>query len=377
MRPQCSAIGLDFGTSSLLSAASAAGRVRLLTDPRGRVAIPTRVAFGDGGRAVVGFAAHHRLRDEPEALEAVPSFRHWLGALASEDEPAPASWAAGGELVDNGRGELAFVTGGGLFTAEELSALVLPEAAQLARPHFEIGKVIPAVATVPSDTSAQAKTAFQRAARLAGIHLLSFVEQSIAVVSAEPDMRAGRHTVCVCDFGAGGFEVSIVDVRDGQMRTLASHRSAALGGDQVDRRLAEGALSRGEAAKFGEFDDGEALAYRIACERGKCELRSHSSAPVSFLVQRRRQQVILEQAELASVAYDLVEAAVDVTRRCLDEVEMSVTQISRVIVVGGGARLPLATEAVSQFVDRSPSGSVDGATAVAIGAAVCASAFAN
>ena len=97
-----------------------------------RVAIPTRVAFGDGGRAVVGFAAHHRLRDEPEALEAVPSFRHWLGALASEDEPAPASWAAGGELVDNGRGELAFVTGGGLFTAEELSALVLPEAAQLA-----------------------------------------------------------------------------------------------------------------------------------------------------------------------------------------------------------------------------------------------------
>ena len=372
MRPQCSAIGLDFGTSSLLSAASVGGRVRLLIDPRGRAAIPTRVAFGDDGRAVVGFRAHHRLRDEPEALEAVPSFRHWLGALAKDSEPAWADGAAGGDLVDNGKGELAFTTRGGLFTAEELSALVLPEAAQLARPHFESGQVIPAVASVPSDTCSEAKAAYQRAARLAGIHLLSFVEQSIAVVSAEPDMRSGRHVVCVCDFGAAGFEVSVVDVRNGQMRTIGSQRSMALGGDQVDRLLAEGAMSQPAAASFGEFDDGEALAFRIACERGKCELRSHRSAPVSFLVQGRRQHVMLEQAELASIAYDLVEAAVDLTRRCLDEAETSVGQISRLIVVGGGARLPLATEAVSQFVDRPPSGSVDGATAVAIGAAVYA-----
>ncbi|NIR39336.1 MAG: Hsp70 family protein, partial [Actinobacteria bacterium] len=84
------------------------------------------------------------------------------------------------------------------------------------------------------------RNATKRAGELAGIEVVRILnEPTAAALAYGLDKLDDRSRVAVYDLGGGTFDISILELGDGVFEVKATNGDTHLGGDDIDRALAD------------------------------------------------------------------------------------------------------------------------------------------
>lgn len=134
---------------------------------------------------------------------------------------------------------VAVILGGKQYAPEQISAEILKKLKADAE-HFLNDEVDAAVITVPAYFTEKQKNATKLAAKYAGLKALKILAEptAAAIAYGVDNLKAGEaKTVLIYDFGGGTFDLSVLNIVDGQYLEMGTGGDRWLGGDDIDREL--------------------------------------------------------------------------------------------------------------------------------------------
>jgi molecular chaperone HscA len=254
-------------------------------------------------------------------------------------------------------------------TPTEISADILTHLRAVAEEALGRG-VSKAVITVPAYFDDAARAATKDAARIAGLEVLRLINEPTAAALAYGLDQKTEGTIAIYDLGGGTFDISILKLQGGVFQVLATAGDTALGGDDIDRAIAEEMLARvgGEQQSLSPAELGELLSL---CRAAKEALSSTLSTQLEW----RGTMLALDVAALELLIQPLLRRSLSCCEAALADAGLSAAEITDVVLVGGSTRIPLVKRAVAALFGKKPYDSLDPDLVVALGAALQAEAL--
>ena len=202
-----------------------------------------------------------------------------------------------------------------------------------------------------------------------------------------PDPRPQTHpraTIAVYDLGGGTFDVSILRLQqtdEGRVdQVLATAGDTHLGGDDVDRMIVE-TIQREIRQQFGgdlAFPPATRQAFRNLAEAVKIKLSTDETAQLEVDLptaqgDARKYQRTFTRDELNAMIQPWIDRTLDACKHAIKAAELDVSQIDRVVMVGGSTRIPAVRDAVGGLFNVEPYTALNPDEVVALGASVQAS----
>jgi len=359
-------VGIDLGTTNSLVAVMDGGRPRIIPGPDGRRLLPSVVAFSDG-HVTVGQEARRRLATHP--ADVVYSVKRFMGRGLADVQDELKFFPF--NLVEEPPGVVRIDAGGRRATPPEISAMILGELKRWAE--LDLREAVrQAVITVPAYFNDSQRQATKDAGRIAGLEVLRIVnEPTAASLAYGLQRKEGR--IAVYDLGGGTFDISILTLKAGIFEVLATNGNTHLGGDDMDRRLAEWLVEQlGASGRLKTAGADGWSAARLAAEAAKCALSTEEQTVVEIALPgaRNRERFVLTRDRLESLMMPIVEQTLQPCRLALRDAGVTAEQIDEVVLVGGMTRMPLIRHQVEALFGRRPHTELNPDEVVALGAAV-------
>ena len=191
------------------------------------------------------------------------------------------------------------------------------------------------------------------------------------------DKKEGQ-TIAVYDLGGGTFDVSILEISGGVFEVKATNGDTFLGGEDFDNTFLHYLLKHFKQETGLDLQKDRLAVQRLreAAEKAKIELSStvqteinlpyitaDATGPKHFLMKVTR-------AQYEGLVDDLIQKTLPPCIACLKDANLSKTEISEVILVGGMTRMPKVQKIVETFFGKAPSKGVNPDEVVAQGAAI-------
>jgi molecular chaperone HscA len=362
-------IGIDLGTTNSLVAYVNEGRPQAIQDCDLEVLVPSVVSYDERGNAVVGRAAQRRAASYPK--ETIVSVKRFMGRGANDPETrrlgpyefvAPASEAEANVVR--------FRVHDRVLTPMEVSAEILRVLRQNAEDRIQ--KVGGAVITVPAYFDDAQRQATRDAGRLAGLEVLRLLNEPTAAALAYGLDKKQNGLFAVYDLGGGTFDITILVLDNGIFQVKSTGGDSALGGDDMDRALAEQLLVEMGVAK----DERPPALVRLALDGARAAKHALTDREeVELELPRVRaggetKVVRVTRTELDELIRPIVERTGIACRRALKDAGIQPADLDGVILVGGSTRVPLVRRYVRELFGKEPLGDIDPDQVVALGAAV-------
>jgi molecular chaperone DnaK len=260
---------------------------------------------------------------------------------------------------------VAIVMAGKQYTPEQISAEILKKLKADAEARLQ-DEVTHAVITVPAYFTEKQKNATKIAAQLAGLKVKKLLAEptAAAIAYGVDNIRQGEaKTVLIYDFGGGTFDLSILNIVNGQYIEAGTGGDRWLGGDDIDRKLQQ--LIINKAQKQYGISDLQALIdhlpdkkrynfegeIKIKTEEAKIQLSSSQSAPViidGILEDENGESIDIDvtitREEFEKVISPLIERSIDLIEELLKEVRYDISMIDSILLVGGTSCIPLVKQ---------------------------------
>lgn len=365
------AVGIDFGTTnSVVAAVDRDGAPRILTTESGSTTMPSVVWYSPAG-PVVGEAALEGFDHSPEAT--IVGVKRLLGRRFNDPEIRKLAHVLPYELIESPNGDTWIRLSAGRTTCpEEVAALILRELRRTAERFFGT-PVTQAVLSIPAWYNAVQRQATKDAAQIAGLTVLRFVSEPTAAVLGTGVQQTENRRYVVCDLGGGTFDVAAVDVEAGVCEVIATAVDTFWGGDDIDRMIVEQVLSEvlTEQRIDMSLDSIGIERIRIAAQQAKHELSAKDEVALTAQLGEGFEHVrLIRRDEVEQWASPLVKRVaaplVDVLRRC----GRDRSDVDTVVLVGGGAWIPMVRRELARILDRSPTDVRNPQEVVAVGAAL-------
>jgi len=360
-------VGIDLGTTNSLVAYMKDGVPTVIPGRGGRAMVPSVVAMTDNG-LIVGDSAKEHLTRNPERT--VYSVKRFMGKdladVQSELAYFPYSVTEQGGVIRIKLGEKSY-------SPPQISAMILKELKQ--RAEANLGESITKVViTVPAYFNDSQRQATKDAGMIAGLDVVRIINEPTAASLAYGLQEKTQGTIAVYDLGGGTFDISILKLKNGIFEVLATNGDTHLGGDDIDRRIADMVLSELRDA-FGmdllsHPDHMQIL--RLEAERAKIRLSDTFKTEITMDLPdgKGRFSRELTRDQLESLVADIIERTLGPCRLALKDAQLTPDGIDEVVLVGGSTRMPLVRERVKSLFGKQPHCHLNPDEVVALGAAV-------
>ena len=183
-------------------------------------------------------------------------------------------------------------------------------------------------------------------------------------------------TLLVYDLGGGTFDVTLIQLKPGDIKTLATDGDVRLGGRDWDTRLVKLFAER-FVSEHGidprKLPGGEAGLYALA-EKSKIALSVRPQTTVRLKFNGRETTFELYRDTFEEITADLLERTAYTTRQVLAAAKIDWKGIDRILLVGGSTRMPMVGRMLEAQSGITPDRSINPDEAVARGAALYAQA---
>lgn len=340
-------VGIDLGTTfSAIAYIDDKGNPVIIPNSQGENITPSTVLFG-GKKPIVGTVAKRKSITDPKNYEAFVK-RHM------------------------GEKTYTFTTKNGeTFRPEEVSALILSKLK--ADAEASLGEPISgAVITVPAYFADPQRQATKDAAKAAGLEVLDIINEPTAAAIAFGISKnvTSLQRVMIYDFGGGTFDVSILEISDGNIRVIATNGAHQLGGYDIDMKIVE--YVKKQAIAKGINIEGDVKAMQdlmIQAENAKKELSSADTTEISLYIKGEDLTVEIDRETFEDLIDSILDTTTAVMQRTLDEAKLNYSDIDKILLVGGSTRIPIIQSLIEEETKIKPSSEVHPDEAVAIGAA--------
>jgi Fe-S protein assembly chaperone HscA len=360
-------VGIDLGTTNSLVAYMENGRPRVIPGRNERAIVPSVVAMTDNG-LIVGDAAKEHLTRNPERT--VYSVKRFMGKGLADVQGELAYFPY--SLTEQG-GVIRIKLGEKTYSPPQISAMILKELKQRAEAHLG-ESITKAVITVPAYFNDSQRQATKDAGMIAGLEVLRIINEPTAASLAYGLQEKTQGTIAVYDFGGGTFDISILKLKNGIFEVLATNGDTHLGGDDIDRRIADLFLTEirsRHGADFSTHPD-HMQTIRLEAERAKIGLSDELKIQVSVELPDNKGRFTREltRDQLESLIIEIIERTLTPCRMALKDAGLTPDAIDEVVLVGGSTRMPIVRQRVQELFGKTLHCEINPDEVVALGAAV-------
>ena len=367
-------LGIDLGTTNSAMSVFEGGEAKIIANKEGKNTTPSIVAFTDKGEILVGESAKRQAITNPE--KTIYSIKRIMGLMFDEDKAKEAQKRLPYKIVDR-NGACAIEISGKVYTPQEISAKILMKLKEDAEAY--LGESISeAVITVPAYFNDSQRKATKEAGTIAGLNVLRIINEPTSAALAYGLDKKTAEKIVVYDLGGGTFDVTVLETGDNVVEVLATGGDAFLGGDDFDNRIIDWAAKEFKDESGIDIKNDVMALQRLkdAAENAKKELSSASETEINLpfitadasgpkhLVKK------ISRAKFESLIDDLIEQTIAKIDSVIKDSNLSKSDISEVVMVGGSTRIPKVQERVKDFTAKDLNKSVNPDEVVAIGAAI-------
>ena len=344
-------IGIDLGTTNSCVAVIEGGEPVVITNAEGTRTTPSVVAFSKTGERMVGQVAKRQAITNPDRT--ISSIKREMGSNHKT------------KIDDKD------------YSPQEISAMILQKLKSDAEAYLG-DKVTQAVITVPAYFTDAQRQATKDAGKIAGLEVKRIINEPTAAALSYGIDKENDQKIMVYDLGGGTFDVSIIEMGDGVQEVLATAGNNRLGGDDFDQRVIDWIASSFKAESGIDLKGDKMAMQRLkeAAEKAKIELSGVTSTAINLpfitadATGPKHLDLTLTRAKFNELTSDLVEKTMGPVRQALQDSGLSISQIDKVLMVGGSSRIPAVQEAVKGFTGKDPFKGINPDECVAIGAAI-------
>ena len=344
-------IGIDLGTTNSCVAVMEGGKPVVIANTEGARTTPSVVAFTKTGERLVG---------EPAKRQAVTNADHTISSIKRH---------MGSDYrvtIDDKK-----------YSPQEISAMILQKLKADAESYLG-EKVSEAVITVPAYFNDAQRQATKDAGKIAGLDVKRIINEPTAAALAYGLDNENEQKIMVYDLGGGTFDVSIIEIGDGVIEVLATNGDTRLGGDDFDNKITQYMLSEFKRTEGVDLSGDKMAMQRLreAAEKAKKELSSATTTNINlpFITATaegpKHFDMNLTRAKFDELTHDLVERTVIPVQNALKDAGLEMSDISKVLLVGGSTRIPAVQDKVRQLTGKEPNKSLNPDECVAIGASI-------
>ena len=344
-------IGIDLGTTNSCVAVMEGGNAVVIPNSEGARTTPSVVAFTNSGERLVGQVAKRQAITNHDRT--VASIKRHMGSNYKVS-------------ID-----------GKNYTPQEISAMILQKLKADAEAY--LGETVSeAVITVPAYFTDAQRQATKDAGQIAGLNVRRIINEPTAAALSYGIDKEEEQTVMVYDLGGGTFDVSIIEMGEDVQQVLATAGNNHLGGDDFDQRIIDWMIEEFKKTEGVDLSQDKMAAQRLkdAAEKSKIELSSTTTSNINipFITvdasgTPKHLDLTLTQAKFNELTADLVEATMGPVRQALNDSGLNISEINKVLMVGGSSRIPAVQEAVKKLIGKDPFKGINPDECVALGAA--------
>ena len=344
-------IGIDLGTTNSCVAVMEGGNAVVIPNSEGARTTPSVVAFTNSGERLVGQVAKRQAITNHDRT--VSSIKRHMGSNYKVS-------------ID-----------GKNYTPQEISAMILQKLKADAEAY--LGETVTeAVITVPAYFTDSQRQATKDAGQIAGLNVRRIINEPTAAALSYGIDKEEEQTVMVYDLGGGTFDVSIIEMGEDVQQVLATAGNNRLGGDDFDQRIINWIVEEFKKSEGVDLSQDKMAAQRLkdAAEKAKIELSSTTTSNINipFITvdatgTPKHLDLTLTQAKFNELTADLVEATMGPVRQALSDSGLQISEINKVLMVGGSSRIPAVQEAVKKLIGKDPFKGINPDECVALGAA--------
>ncbi|MBM4356754.1 MAG: Fe-S protein assembly chaperone HscA [Deltaproteobacteria bacterium] len=363
-------IGIDLGTTNSIVARLRDGEPHAIRDCDGEALVPSAVFYDRTGRVIVGREALRMAAAHP--TDTVVSVKRFMGKGAEDPETKRLGTYAFAEpkTADEARSVRFRVAPERVVSPVEVSAEILKALHQLAED--ELRSVGPAVITVPAYFDDAQRQATKDAGKLAGLEVLRLLNEPTAAALAYGLEQKQNGLFAVYDLGGGTFDVTVLRLEDGVFQVKSTGGDSALGGDDMDRALAEVLLRAMQISPDDSVAARELVRLALdAARQAKHALTERDAVELTLPVKGGgATTVTVTRAEFDALVAPIVGRTGVASRRALRDAGVRAEELDGVILVGGSTRVPYVRRYVAELFGKEPLANIDPDLVVAYGAAI-------
>ena len=344
-------IGIDLGTTNSCVAVIEGGEPVVIANAEGSRTTPSVVAFAKNGERLVGQVAKRQAVSNPD--HTIASIKRQMGTSHKVKINAKE------------------------YTPQEISAMILTKLKKDAEAY--LGETVTqAVITVPAYFTDSQRQATKDAGRIAGLDVKRIINEPTAAALSYGVDKENEQKVMVYDLGGGTFDVSIIEMGDGVQEVLATAGNNRLGGDDFDQKIIDWLVQSFKSDTGIDLSGDKTAMQRLKdeAEKAKIELSGITTAQINIpfitadATGPKHLDYTLTRAKFNELTADLVEKTMGPVRQALKDSGLNISEIDKVLMVGGSSRIPAVQEAVKSLIGKEPFKGINPDECVAIGAAI-------
>ncbi len=345
-------LGIDLGTTNSAAAIMEAGRPTVVPSAEGPTMagkmFPSVVAFTKDGQLLIGEPAKRQATVNPEGT--VFEIKRKMGT------------------------DYKVAIHGKEYTPQQISAFILQKIKRDAET-FLGGPVKKAVITVPAHFNDNQRQGTKDAGEIAGLDVVRIInEPTAACLAYGLDKLEKEMKILVFSFGGGTHDVTLMDFGGGVFQVLATSGDTKTGGADIDNAVVGYLVDEFRKQTGIDLTSDKMAMTRLkeAAEKAKIELSTLVTTDVDlpFVMQDKHLHMTVTRAKLEELASPIIQRIVTPINRVLEDGKMALSDVDKIILIGGQTRMPLVRKFVEDTFGKTAERGVDPMECVAVGAAI-------